>query len=133
MKRNVGGVDSKLRSLIGSALLGYGLGSGSRGAMLAGLAGLVTAAADYCPVNELMGLDTSENSPNRRSLVDRVPSTRERVPLNTDPDVNEQIRRRTRQRLQGWSFWTRRPSRGVSRSLTRSGTSTGSSKPSRRP
>lgn len=99
MKRNVGGVDGKVRSLVGAALLGYGLGSGSKGALAAGFFGLLTSAAEYCPVNEVMDLDTAPDSPEHRSLVNRLPSTRDRVPMNTEPEVNERLRRQTDERL----------------------------------
>lgn len=67
MKRNVGGLDRRLRVLGGIAVLGYALrakGSKRAGALLAGAVLFGTAAVQRCPANALLGIDTSR-PPNR--------------------------------------------------------------------
>lgn len=61
MKRNVGGMDRRLRVLGGIALLAYALratGFKRVAALVAGADLLLTAAVQRCPMNTLFGIDT---------------------------------------------------------------------------
>lgn len=76
MKENVGGIDRKIRFVIGPTLMGIGIAQlrdrrrGSLGGILSLLAGealLNSAVTRVCPANALLGIDTSEHGHERRS------------------------------------------------------------------
>lgn len=63
IKQNVGGLDRNTRWILGTAALVAGLfaplpKSWRIGLLGVGAAQLTTAAAQYCPVNQLLGIDT---------------------------------------------------------------------------
>lgn len=75
MKHNVGGWDKNLRFLVGGSAIAAALAGRmpvgvKLGLLIVGAMELVTASAEYCPVNELLGMDTRRMSPGE--AVDQV-------------------------------------------------------------
>lgn len=83
MKRNVGGIDRIVRAVLAVALLAVTLRAwrgGNRGpAALAGLAATelgYNAVAQYCPMNDALGVDTTSPRPRDRESVEPSPESR---------------------------------------------------------
>lgn len=108
MSCNVGGTERALRFAAGGALLAGGL-LGPReapgrktGAILAGTVLLATAITQYCPLNQLLGVNTcppEQRHENAPDLIRMSTPSPERVTAHTTPAVNERLRQETEDRV----------------------------------
>ena len=79
MRKNVGGLDRRLRLIAGAAALALGIFGrlGRRGRAIAisfGASELVTGLARYCPVNRALGFNTARPRTKLRRAVEAVMS-----------------------------------------------------------